>query len=143
MRKRTAIAAVTAALVATGCGDNNKCPTEAPKVEALSSSCTEVANLPVRYPLRLCPTCNQVAAACAADLSQVQGSGIIFLDVTVEACSGSSSCGPSCDPNPFFCAFNAPATPGDYSVQVFDGTSTTLQGTLTVIANGSESCATL
>jgi hypothetical protein len=142
---RNAVGAAAVALAVAGCnGGTSSCPTEPPRVEALSAGCTERANETVSYPLRLCPTCNQIGAACEPDLSAVgAGTGDIFLNVTVETCESSTSCGPSCDPNPFACTFIAPQTPGVYTVTIFDGTGGTLSGALEVISAGPESCATL
>ena len=141
MTKRIAIAALAAALAA--CGSNDKCPTQSPQVSGISPNCTELAGQPVSYPLRLCPTCNQSGATCIVDLSAVSA-GQIFLDPTVETCSSSNSCPPSCDPNPLLCHFTAPTAPGDYTVSVFDpAANTTRVGTLTVIASGAESCVVI
>lgn len=139
MRIRIAVTAAAVALVAAGCGES--CPTESPQVSALAAGCTQVAGQPVDYPVRLCPTCNQTAASCDVDLSQV-GSGTIFLDPKVEACTGSSGCPPACSLNTLTCTFVAPATPGSYSVLAYDpGSNTTRQSTLLVIASGAESCS--
>jgi hypothetical protein len=135
------LAAVGAGL--TGC-PSDSCPLESPKVSATPGTCTEVAGQPVSYPVRLCPSCNQTGATCVANLSDVgAGSGSIFLDTKMEACSGGNSCPPpSCDPNPFTCAFTAPSTPGTYQVIVVDGaTGTPITGQLSVVAPGTpESC---
>jgi len=143
MRNRIATAAAAAALV-VACGETDKCPTETPQVSGISSSCIEVAGQPVSYPLRLCPTCNQIGAVCDVDLSAASTSREIFLDPKVESCSASNSCPPACDPNPLLCTFTAPSAPGDYTVSVYDpAQNTTLVGTLTVIPSGAESCAVI
>ncbi len=145
MRVRSAgIVAVLAAVVVGGAGCPSSCPLESPQVDpsALPASCTAAAGQPVTYPVRLCPTCNQTSASCDVNLSGVgAGSGPIYLDTKVEACSGSASCPASCQTNPIGCTFNAPAMPGTYTVIVYDGTSgNTQQSQLTVTAGGAASC---
>ncbi len=141
MRICTATLAAALAVLAAGCG-NDKCPTESPEVNTLGD-CTALANQTVDYPLRLCPTCNQTPSSCEADLSGVgAGSGTIFLNPTVEACTSSSSCGAGCSLNPTTCTFRAPSTPGTYVVSAYDPAhpSTPKTGTLTVSGSGSTSC---
>lgn len=138
MSTRIAVAAVAVALFVAGCGET--CPTEPPQVNALASSCTQIAGEPVSYPVRLCPTCNQTGATCDVDLSRVNTTGEIFLDPKVEACTGSTSCG-ACAVSPLICSFIAPAAPGPYTVIAFDPTTNgTRQATLVVISSGAESC---
>jgi hypothetical protein len=137
----TAVALAAGAVGLTGCPADS-CPLEAPQVSAVPTSCTEVAGQPVSFPVRLCPTCNQSGATCVADMSAVGTSGDIFLDIKVEACTGSSSCPPACQLNAITCTFNAPASPGPYKVLTFDGaTGNTNTSQLVVIAQGAESCA--
>jgi hypothetical protein len=129
------------ALFAGGCGDE-KCASESPQVEAISS-CTAPAGSQVSYQLRLCPTCNQNLTDCTVDMSDATpGGGTIFLNPVVEACEGSTGCGPAtCLVNPS-CSVTVPAgaTSGTiWDVLVFDPASNqTRQGTLT--AGGPASC---
>lgn len=143
MRICTATLAAAVAVLAAGCG-NDKCPTESPEVTKLGS-CTALTNENVSFPIQLCPTCNQTLSSCEADLSGVGGgSGTIFLNPTVEACTSSSSCGAGCNLNPTTCTFRAPA-PGNYVVSAYDAAhpSTPRTGMLTVSASGSTSCSLL
>jgi hypothetical protein len=143
MKLRNVVSVAAVALVAAGCGNEDSCPTESPQIDALAAGCIERAGEPVNFPVRLCPTCNQTDAVCDVDLSAVRaGSGEIFLDPRVEACTPSSSCsGASCQVSPLTCAFAAPATPGTYTVIVFDpSTNQTRQSDLVVIPSGAESC---
>lgn len=135
---------IAAAAALAGCPSSEPCPLESPQVSAIPGACTEVAGQPVTYPVRLCPTCNQTGASCVVDLSAVgAGSGDIFLDTKVEACTGSGSCPPSCAVNAISCTFNAPATPGTYNVIALDGaTGQPVESVLFVVAPGTpESCA--
>jgi hypothetical protein len=142
MRTRNAAVAAALVLAAAGCGEDS-CPTETPQVSALAGSCVQVANQPVSYPVRLCPTCNQTGVTCDVDMSAVgPGSGDIFLDPKVEACTSANTCPPTCDLNSITCAFTAPATPGTYTVIAYDpATDTTRESTLVVIDSGAESCS--
>ncbi len=133
--------AAAAALAIAGCG-SDKCPTESPGVNSVGS-CQALAGATVNFPIRLCPTCNQTLSSCDTDLSAV-GSGQIFLNPVVEACTSSSSCaGAGCSPNPATCTFTAPAAAPatTYTVLVFDPQiQTTRSGSLTIVAS-SPSCA--
>jgi hypothetical protein len=127
-----ALAAIGAGLA--GCPSSNSCPLETPQVNALPT-CTEPPNQPVSYPVRLCPTCNQTAASCTVQISGQD----IFLDLKVEACGDSNSCGGAgCSPGPTVCNFTTPATPGTYNVTATDAGGTQ-SGTL-VVASGPASC---
>ncbi len=144
MRIRTATFAAAAALgfLAAGCGDN-KCPTESPEVRALGG-CTALASQTVSFPISLCPTCNQTLSSCDADMSGVgAGSGTIFLNPVVEACTSSSSCGAGCNVNPSTCTFRAPSATGTYVVSAYDAAhpDTPRIGSLEVISNGATSCS--
>jgi hypothetical protein len=141
MRIRTATLAAALAVLAAGCG-NDKCPTESPEVTKLGN-CTALAGDTVSYPIQLCPTCNQTLSSCEADLSDVgAGSGTIFLNPTVEACTSSSSCGTGCNLNPTTCTFRAPSAAGTYTVLAHDAAhpDAPKTGTLTVTATGATSC---
>ncbi len=145
MKTRSAVLVGTLVAAAAGIAGcpSNQCPMESPQVNAngIPTSCTAVAGQSVTYPVQICPTCNQTSATCTADLSAV-GSGSIYLDTKVEACSGSASCPPSCQANPLSCAFTAPSTPGTYQVIVVDGaTGNTQTSQLTVNTSGPPSCA--
>jgi hypothetical protein len=142
MSGRNAVLVVALAAVAAGC-DGDTCPTETPQVSALPGSCTELAGQPVSYPVRLCPTCNQTGAICDVDMSAVgAGTGDIFLDPKVEACSDATSCPPACELNAITCTFSAPAIAGTYTVIAFDPASgATRESQLEVISSGAESCA--
>lgn len=142
LRNGIAVAFAALALVVAGCGDDEtSCPTETPQVSALASGCVERAGEPVSFPVRLCPTCNQIGARCDVDLSAV-GTGQIFLDPKVESCESASTCPPACDLNTISCSFTAPAAPGTYTVIAFDpATNQTRQADLLVIPSGAESCA--
>jgi len=144
MRIRTATFAAALAFVAAGCG-NDKCPTESPQVNALGE-CTELANTTVSFPIRLCPTCNQTLSSCDADMSGVgAGSGTIFLNPVVEACTSSSSCGAGCNLSTNTCTFKTPATPGDYVVSAYDPAhpDTPRIGALHVVSSPPTFCSTL
>lgn len=135
MRGRNAVVAVALAAVVAGC-NGETCPTETPKVDAIAGSCQQVTNEPVRYPVRLCPTCNQIVSACDVEISGNR----VFLDPRVETCDASTSCPPTCEANPSACTFAAPA-PGEYIVEAYDpGTGSTQTGTLVVVASGPEFC---
>jgi hypothetical protein len=140
-RNTTRLGALAAvALAAVGCGSSTNCPAETPKVDQVQS-CTVAPGGSVSVKLNICPTCNQTAASCTADLTQLGTSNIILLDPLTEACEPATSCpSPSCAPNGATCTFNAPTTPGDYTLQVYDpATNSTKHGTLTV-ASGPTSC---
>ncbi len=142
MSIRTTALAAALGLAAAGCGKES-CPTESPQVTTVGN-CSATSGQSVSFPVRLCPTCNQTLTSCDADLSAV-GSGTIFLNPVVEACSNANSCPPSCAPNPATCTFTAPTTtPGTiYTVLVFDpATSMTRNGTLTIVSSG-PSCSLL
>ncbi len=127
---------VAVAVGVVGCPSSNSCPLETPQVNALPT-CTEPPNQPVSYPVRLCPTCNQTAASC-----NVQISGqTIFLDLKVEACGDSTSCGGAgCSPGPTVCSFTTPGTPGNYNVTATDAGGT-VSGILVVSSTSPASCA--
>jgi hypothetical protein len=142
MRIRTATLAAALAVLAAGCG-NDTCPTESPEVSKLGS-CTASANQTVSFPVVLCPTCNQTLSSCEADLSSVgAGSGTIFLNPVVEACTSSSSCGAGCSPSTNACTFRTPSTPGNYVVSAYDAAhpNTPQIGSLEVVDGGPTSCA--
>jgi hypothetical protein len=136
MTKRIAIAALAAALAA--CGTNDKCPTQSPKLSQVAD-CTARPGATVNYQLQLCPTCNQSGATCNVQMSGTD----IFLDPTVEACTGSNSCPPpTCDTGVFNCTFTAPTAVGTYNVTVVNGdTGAVVPRTLTVDATASPSCS--
>jgi hypothetical protein len=135
-----AAAVIGAAVGLTGCPADS-CPLETPQVNALPS-CIEPPSQAITYPVRLCPTCNQTGASCDPDLSQVS-SGIIFLDIKVEACSDSNSCGGAgCAPGPTTCAFTTPAAQGTYRVITSNAaTGGTMEGSLLVTTSQPASCA--
>ena len=146
MRMRSAV--MVAGLAAVGAGltgcPSDSCPMESPQVSATPGSCIEVAGQPVSYPVRLCPTCNQAGATCVPDLSAAGTTRDIYLDIKVEACSSTSSCGgTACQLNATTCNFTAPTVPDTYRVIVFDGlTETTMTSDLVVVSPGTpESCA--
>jgi hypothetical protein len=131
--------AVVLAVFAGGCGSDS-CPSESPKVEAVAN-CSAPAGAQVSYQLRLCPTCNQNLTGCTVDMSAATtAGGTIFLNPVVEACESASSCPPAtCFVNPT-CAVTVPAgaaSSASWTVEVFDGVSSTKTGTLTV---GPTSC---
>jgi hypothetical protein len=130
---RTAVAAL--ALAAAACEDT--CPTETPQVDDLAD-CTAGAGSLVQYPVRLCPTCDQVISSCDVQISGTT----IFLDPKVESCDPSNSCPPACQANPSTCNFTAPSGPGTYTVSAYDpARNQTVDGTLVVVAAGGlESC---
>jgi hypothetical protein len=133
MRIRNA-AVVAVALAAAACNEDT-CPTESPQVDDLAD-CTQVTGQLVSYPLRLCPTCDQVVSSCDVEIS----GSTIFLDPKVETCDPSNSCPPTCQASPSTCNFTAPA-PGDYLVEAYDPASNgTRTGALTVVASGPEFC---
>jgi hypothetical protein len=139
-----AAAVTTLALVATGCGTEDSCPTESPDVAAVPN-CTVRPGAAVSYPVQLCPTCNQTGAVCDVDLSAAS-SGDIFLDPRVEACTPSSTCpgtAPACDASPLLCPFTAPTVEGDYVVTLVDASSPTAPITRTLRVSSVEpvSCA--
>ncbi len=138
MRTRSAVLAATLAAMAAataGCPSSTSCPLETPQVNALPT-CTEPPSQAVSYPVRLCPTCNQTGASCS-----VQRSGNdIFLDIKVEACSDSNSCGGAgCAPGPTVCNFTTPATAGTYNVTATDAGGP-VNGTLVVSTTQPASC---
>ncbi len=147
MRTRNAVLVGTLVAFAAGMAGcpSNQCPMESPQVTAngIPTSCTAVAGQQVTYPVRLCPTCNQTSASCTVDLSAASTSGDIFLDTKVEACTGSSSCPPTCQTSPISCTFTAPAASATpYTVTVYDGaTGQTQSSQLTVSSSGAASCA--
>ncbi len=134
-RRAIAIAAVAAAAAAISGCPSGSCPLETPQVNALPT-CTEPPSQAVTYPVRLCPTCNQTGATCSV---QIAGNSI-FLDIKVEACSDSNSCGgAACAQKPTECSFTTPAEPGTYNVTATDP-SGTVNGTLLVSATDPASC---
>ncbi len=148
MRTRNAVLVATVISVAVGVSGcpSNSCPMETPGVgtNPVPSSCTALPGAQVTYPVRICPTCNQTAPTCAADLSAVNTTHEIFLDTKVEACNGSSSCPPSCQLDAITCTFTAPSGTGTYTMIVVDGATgqpISPAGQLTVIASGQPSCA--
>jgi hypothetical protein len=122
-------------LWSTGCPSSNSCPLETPQVNTLPT-CTEPPNYALSYPVRLCPTCNQTGATCAVQMSGQN----IFLDLKVEACGDSNSCGGAgCSPGPTVCSFTTPAAEGTYNVTATDAGGTR-SGTLVVSATSPASC---
>lgn len=143
MKTRPALSALTvaAAVVSfTGCGE--KCPTETPQVQALQS-CTAQPGALVTVNLRLCPTCNQAPITCTADLSAAASSGQIHLDPLAEACESSNSCPPSCSTNTVGCTFQAPSTPGTYTLVVFDPASSSTRTSTLDVGTGPASCSSI
>jgi hypothetical protein len=145
MTMRSAVGFAVLAGIAGGLSGcpNDSCSLESPKVQALPAACIELAGQPVSYPVQLCPTCNQTGVSCVPDLSAVNTSQDIYLDLKAQACSSAESCGggATCQLNATTCDFTAPATPGTYHVIVYDGASgTTITHDLNVVATGSESC---
>ncbi|HEX9052983.1 MAG TPA: hypothetical protein VF841_20810 [Anaeromyxobacter sp.] len=138
MKTRSAVLLGTLAAVAAGvagCPSSTSCPLETPQVTALPT-CTEPPNYALSYPVRLCPTCNQTAATCSVQMSGTD----IFLDLKVEACGDSTSCGGAgCSPGPTVCSFTTPAE-GTYRVSATDAGGT-VSGTLVVSASAPASCA--
>ncbi|HET8541228.1 MAG TPA: hypothetical protein VFL83_15240 [Anaeromyxobacter sp.] len=154
MRTTTAllVAALAAAAGLTGC-PSDTCPLETPQVNAMpdETTCVQDAGLPVGYPVQLCPTCNQTGATCVADLSAARAAtcpappatcGDIFLDVKVEACTDTTSCGgTACNLNPLTCSFTAPSAAGRYNVITVNGlTGATITTQMDVIPSGPEFC---
>jgi hypothetical protein len=130
------LAAGAALLAATGCGE--KCATETPDVQGVGTCSSGLAaGQPVTVQMRICPTCNQTLPTCDVD---IQGN-VIQLDPLVEACSDSNSCSTSCLVDSISCRFTAPATPGTYTLQVFDPTSGVISVNVNVVAGGGNSCA--
>ncbi len=138
MNRNVAVLSVALAAVLGLPGCDEKCPTEAPGVERVQS-CTYPPGATVTMQVRVCEKCNQAGTSCQVD---IQGS-TIQLDPVSEACEDSSSCPPGCSLTPnVSCTFTAPTTPGEYTVIAYDpGTSTTREGTLTIVAGASPSCA--
>ncbi len=121
----------------SGC-PSDSCSLETPQVSNVpANGCTVVAGQPVTYQVRLCPACNQTSATCAVDMSQV-GSGYIYVDPKMEACSGGNSCPPpTCNTNATDCTFTAPAAAAaPYNVVIPDGQGGTYTRTLQVVASG-------
>ncbi len=143
MKIRIVAVAVAVAAFAAGCGKDT-CPTEAPQVSALAQDCQVPAGQAVTYPLRLCPTCNQTLTGCTAEMSGANASGgTIFLNPTVEVCSSSNSCPPSCSASTATCTFTPPSTAAgvSYDIQVYDPASgETKQGKVT-FTSGAVSCS--
>ncbi|BDG05789.1 hypothetical protein [Anaeromyxobacter oryzae] len=142
-RNLTRLGAIaTVALAVAGCGQSNtSCPTETPRVDQVQS-CTVAPGATVGVRLNICPTCNQTAASCTADLSQLGSSNTIALDPITDSCEPANSCpSPSCAVNGVTCTFNAPTTPGDYTMIVFDPASNGTRSATLTVASGPTSCA--
>jgi hypothetical protein len=140
LRHVVAVAAVAAvALVATGCGDENDCPTEAAAVEpgqsmADAGKCTAPAPQQVRITLELCEQCSRTGATCSA---QRVSADQIFLDTSWEICEENRSCsGEAC--SQVACIISVPE--GTYTVSTLDASGSTRTFELDV-NGGTASCS--
>ncbi len=143
MRIRTAafVAAAAALGVLAGCGDN-KCGDQTPPIAGVPN-CTAAPGSQVTVPLHVCPKCDQGAASCTVDMTNV-GRGSIELVPLSPVCDANSSC-PIVDPDScpaaaVNCTFAAPAE-GHYTIAVVTPDGTQIPNkTLDVSATGSYGC---